>query len=114
MGVQDAPIPAQTWLLELHPWIKRNNAKFGTQIFPVWEQAASRVFYPVEVVRTTIYLQNWTSTNGGLSPHELYFGKKLNLAHLRIFGSIAYVHVPKEKRRKLDAKAEKCLPVHNG
>ena len=32
-----------------------------------------------------------------------------NLRHLRVFGSIAYVHVPKEKRRKLDAKAEKCI-----
>ena len=46
-----------------------------------------------------------------MSPYELYFGKKPNLAHLRIFGSIVYVHVPKEKRRKLDAKAEKCILV---
>ena len=28
-----------------------------------------------------------------------------------MFGSIAYVHVPKEKWRKLDAKAEKCILV---
>jgi hypothetical protein len=28
-----------------------------------------------------------------------------------VFGSIAYVHIPKEKRRKLDAKAEKCILV---
>ena len=28
-----------------------------------------------------------------------------------MFGSIAYVHVPKEKRTKLDAKAEKCILV---
>jgi hypothetical protein len=28
-----------------------------------------------------------------------------------VFGSIAYVHIPKEKRRKLDAKAEKCIFV---
>ena len=67
--------------------------------------------YWAEAVRTAVYLQNRTSANGGVSPHELYFGKKPNLAHLRIFGSIAYVHVPKEKRRKLDAKAEKCILV---
>ena len=30
---------------------------------------------------------------------------------MRVFGSIAYVHVPKEERRKLDAKAEKCILV---
>ena len=46
-----------------------------------------------------------------VSAHELYFGTKPNLRHLRVFGSIAYVHVPKEKRRKLDAKAKKCILV---
>ena len=46
-----------------------------------------------------------------LGTHEMYFGKKPNLAHLRVFGSVAYVHVLKEKRRKLDAKAEKCILV---
>ena len=46
-----------------------------------------------------------------MSAHELYFGTKPNLRHLRVFGSITYVHVPKEKQRKLDAKAEKCILV---
>ena len=46
-----------------------------------------------------------------MSPHELYFGKKPNLGHLRVFKSIAYVHVAKEKRRKLDMKADKCILV---
>ena len=44
-------------------------------------------------------------------PHELYFEKKPNLGHLTVFHNIAYVHVPKEKRRKLDAKAKKCILV---
>ena len=43
--------------------------------------------------------------------HEQYFGTKPNLRHLRVFGSIAYVPVPTEKRRKLDTKAEKCILV---
>ena len=46
-----------------------------------------------------------------MSAHEQYFGTKPSLRHLRVFGNIAYVHVPKEKRRKLDAKAEKCILV---
>ena len=33
------------------------------------------------------------------------------MAHLRVFSSIAYVHVPREKQRKLDAKTEKCILV---
>ena len=44
-----------------------------------------------------------------MSTHELYFGTKPNLRHMRVFGSIAYVQVPNEKWRKLDAKAEKCI-----
>ena len=47
-----------------------------------------------------------------MSLHELYFKKKLNLAHLRVFCGIAYVHVPKEKGQKLDAKAEKCILIN--
>ena len=39
------------------------------------------------------------------------FRNKAKLATLRVFSSIAYVHVPKEKRRKLDAKAEKFILV---
>ena len=68
-------------------------------------------FYWAEAVRTTFYLQNQTFANRGVSPHELYFGKKPNLAHLRIIGNIAYVHVSKEKRKELDTKAEKCILV---
>ena len=68
-------------------------------------------FYRPEAVRITVYLQNQTFAKGGVSPHELYFGKKPNLGHLRVFDNIAYVHVPKEKRRKLYAKAKKCILV---
>ena len=67
-------------------------------------------FYWAEAVPTAVNLQNQISTNG-VSPHELYFGKKSNLGHLSVFVSIAYVHMPKEKQRKLDAKSEKCIRV---
>ena len=46
-----------------------------------------------------------------MSPHKLYFRKKLNLGHLRVFSNIAYVHVPKEKQSKLDVEAEKYILV---
>ena len=44
-------------------------------------------------------------------PHELYFDQKSNWAHLRVFSSIAYVHVSDEKRKNLDAKSKKCILV---
>ena len=62
-------------------------------------------FYWAKTVRMVVYLQNRTSVSGSqVSLHELYFGHKPNLAHLRVFDSIAYVHVPKDKR-KLNPKA---------
>ena len=43
------------------------------------------------------------------TPHEVWTGKKPSLSHLRVFGCDAYVHVPKEKRIKLDNKSERCI-----
>jgi hypothetical protein len=40
---------------------------------------------------------------------EKFTGKKPNVSHLILFGSIAYMHVPDEKRSKLDPKAKKCI-----
>lgn len=42
------------------------------------------------------------------TPHERFFGNQPQADHLRIFGSWAYVHIPAEKRRKLDDRAVKC------
>jgi hypothetical protein len=36
------------------------------------------------------------------NPHEAWTGKKPSLKNLKVFGCDAYVHVPKEKRSKLD------------
>ena len=73
------------------------------------EEKSLPKFYWAEPVRTTVYIQN--RIRDKVSAHELYFGTKPSLRHLRVFGSIAYVHVPKDKGRKLDAKAEKCILV---
>jgi hypothetical protein len=43
------------------------------------------------------------------TPKEKFIGKKPNVSHRRMFGSIAYVHILDEKRPKLDLKAEKCI-----
>jgi hypothetical protein len=66
-------------------------------------------FYWAEAARTAVYIQNWIGDK--VLAYEQYFGRKPNLRHLRVFGSIAYVHIPKEKRKKLDAKAENCILV---
>lgn len=36
------------------------------------------------------------------TPYEAWFGKKINLLHLQIFGFTCYLHVHKENKNKLD------------
>ena len=43
------------------------------------------------------------------TPQDVWTGKKPSLSHLRVFGCDAYIHVPKEKRTKLDSKFERCI-----
>ena len=43
------------------------------------------------------------------TPNEAWSGSKPSVGHLRIFGCIAYAHVPEQKRKKLDDKGEKCI-----
>eukprot|EP00253_Pinus_taeda_P031811 PITA_31811 len=65
----------------------------------------------VEAVETTCYLLNRSPSLAleDKTPQEVWTGKKPSLSHLRVFGCDAYVHVPKEKRTKLDSKSEKCI-----
>lgn len=61
-----------------------------------------------EAVRTAIYLKNRTPTKAvkSMTPEEAWTGKKIGLAHLRVFGCKAYAHVPKELRKKFDPKSK--------
>jgi len=65
----------------------------------------------VEAVETTCYLVNRSPSSAlkDKTPQEVWTGKKPSLSHLRVFGCDAYVHVPKEKRTKLDSKSKKCI-----
>ncbi|KAG7548326.1 Integrase catalytic core [Arabidopsis suecica] len=51
------------------------------------------------------------SPNNMKSPYEMVHGKKPTVKHLRIFGSVCYVHVFDSQRTKLEAKAKKCIFV---
>ncbi|KAK2991758.1 hypothetical protein RJ640_015492 [Escallonia rubra] len=43
------------------------------------------------------------------TPQEAWSGYKPSVSHLKVFGSIAYVHVPDQQRKKLDDKSEKFI-----
>ena len=42
---------------------------------------------------------------------EAFLGEKLEVTHLRIFGCPVYIHIPKEKRTKLDPLGKKGIFV---
>lgn len=69
--------------------------------------------YWAEAVNTAVYVLNRTGPSPikGKTPYELWFKRKPTINHLRSFGSEVYIHVPKEKRRKWEAKAERGVFV---
>ena len=66
-----------------------------------------------EATRTVVYAQNILSHNalGLKTPEEMYTRKKLEVSHLEIFGFPVYVHIPKDKRTKLDPFGKKGIFV---
>lgn len=67
-----------------------------------------------EAVYAAAYLINRSPTvavDGNRTPCEVWNGRKPNVSNLRIFGAECFVHVPKQKRKKLDVKSEKATFV---
>ncbi|MCO5562965.1 hypothetical protein L7F22_016601 [Adiantum nelumboides] len=46
-----------------------------------------------------------------ITPYESWYGKKPSVSYLRVFGCLAYAHIPQRLRGKLDDKAVKCIFV---
>jgi transposase InsO family protein len=68
-------------------------------------------YFWAEAVAIVVYIMNQTPTSvvHGMTPEEKFTSKKPNVSHLKVFGCITYVHVPDEKRSKLDPKADKSI-----
>jgi len=84
-----------------HSIVETTRAMLHDQILPkfLWTEAAN----------TVVYVQNRCPHQAleSKTPEEVFNGKKPNVCHFRIFRSPVYFHVPKEKRRKLDAFGKK-------
>lgn len=64
-----------------------------------------------EAVNCAVYLSNRSPSRSvwNKTPQEAWSGRKPSISHLRVFGSIAYAHVPDQKRSKLDDKSERYV-----
>ncbi|CAL8082731.1 unnamed protein product [Prunus armeniaca] len=48
---------------------------------------------------------------GEMTSFKAYSGRKPGISHLKIFGCLSYMHIPREVRQKLDAKSTKGIFV---
>jgi hypothetical protein len=60
-----------------------------------------------------VYIQNRSPHRilKNMTPEEAFSRKKPSVEHLRIFGCPVYIHVPKDKRKKLEPSGKKGIFV---
>ena len=65
-----------------------------------------------EAVRCFEFVSNKMPCTGRTTtPYESFFGRKPSVARFRVFGSVAYVHVMKTKRKPFEPKMIKCYMI---
>jgi len=89
--------------------VERANRTIMERVRCMLDDAGLSKMYWAFPVSVGVYLKNRTPTRSvaGNTPYEAWHasGRKPSLKHLRVFGCLAFVHVPKEERKKLDYRA---------
>ena len=64
-----------------------------------------------EAVQCAVYVQNRCphAKLANQTPQEAWSGHKPTVSHFKVFGSVAYAHVPDQRRTKLDDKSKKYV-----
>ena len=67
--------------------------------------------YWAEALMTVVYIINRSPSIPleGDIPQRVWSGKEVSYRHLRVFGCLAYVHIAKDQRGKLNPKSWSCL-----
>lgn len=69
-----------------------------------------QTFLREEACRTAIYIQNRSPHQilDNMTPKEAFLGTNPNVRHLKVFGCPVYIHIPKDKRIKLQPSSKKA------
>lgn len=72
-----------------------------------YEAGMPKIFWN-EAIRVAAYLMNRSPSANldNVTPAQIWYDKKPNVENLRVFGSMAYAHIPVQLRTKLDKKSE--------
>ena len=64
-----------------------------------------------EAATGAVYVRNRSPSSvlNGKTPEELWTGQSVDVSHPKVFGSIAYVHIPTNQRKKLQPRAKKMM-----
>jgi len=87
--------------------VERANRTIMERVRCMLDDAGLSKKYCAIAVSVAVYLKNRTPTRFvvGKTPNQAWRWRKLSLKHLPVFGCLAFVHVPKEKLKKLDYRA---------
>lgn len=65
-----------------------------------------------EAVRVAAYILNRSPiSERDKTASEIWHQKRPNVSNIKVFGCVAFIHIPNELRSKMDDKAEKCVLV---
>ncbi|MCO5593977.1 hypothetical protein L7F22_047996 [Adiantum nelumboides] len=67
----------------------------------------------MEAIACAAHVLNTCSTRAlkTITPYKSWYHRKSSVNYLRVFGCLAYAHIPQQLRGKLDDKAVKCIFV---
>ena len=84
----------------------------GGALCMVKSQVLPHAFW-LEAIMCATYVLNRCPTKAlqNITPYESWHGRKPSVAHLRVFGCLAYALVPVQQHKKLDDKVVKCVFV---
>jgi hypothetical protein len=88
---------------------ERLNRSLGEAARALLQDAGLPQKFWEDAIATACYIRNRAPIGpGGKTPEEAFTGKKPYVGHFRVWGCLAYAHIPTERRYKLDATAVKC------
>lgn len=84
--------------------VERKNRTIVSAARAMIHDQGLQMYLWAEACGTVVYVQNRSPHRrlGDITPEEAFIGENLEISHLRIFECPVYIHVPREKRTKLD------------
>ena len=83
---------------------ERANRLLGERITAMLSEAGLSKAFWAECLAALVHVLDRCPTSAvqGATPYELWNKKKPNVGHLRVWGCVAYVHIQRDKRSKLE------------